>query len=405
MAQWWAVSIRCQCALGLPANLVSPVQVPHTTLSALLSAVGDPDWRVREWVAVQMSTPTMGDVTGSGRLELQTLVRTQLFAPTAPSADAEILTTRLLDLWEHLRARLRADSHPFVRDAAATIAAFDPRTREPVFDLAARNAVLDTAAANVTSTLRAGIPPGSVSDLPLAYRNELTVHPSRDLVVPGSLLADPICRVRRQAVLRVDPPGVPEELVATLRRDPCEEVLWWVHQLYTADADQVPEHWNVPDRRDQPRTGEPVTTPGRWTVDVPGVELWVRLPDGVSPTAMGVRVLHRRDGSRWVREKDPVQMMALYGPPRRCRHCTSTSPEHTLWADPYDPGDGYHQSNVHLLTCQECPGRPDVLSVPVVRWSGTQWCYATTGTPVNPPDYLADRAVTVANTLPPVGVK
>ena len=387
---------RCQCALVVPPPVVSPAQLPMATLRGLMAGAHAPEWQVREWVAWTMARGDVGDFSGGGRHELQDLVGAYQFGTERDVQPGGSSGADLLFMWERIRDALINDTHHLVSDMATVIPGFDLDTGLAVADPRARRRIVDARQSAADVALPVGVRASEIAQLGFLYRDRWGPK-----LQPYALLADPICALRSTAVLGVDPTKVGLDVVSSLRRDPCEWVRWRAHPVFTVDPDLIPDMWANPETGDQIRAGEPPSAGPRWTADVPGDGVWVRLPDHVgAPYSRGQHVVARMDGSRWVRDRLIVPLMAFYGPPRPCRYCANPGAlESTLWQDNYDPDSLSLPS--YELTCTDCPGRTRPhFDLAVAVWDGNVWCRSGGGGPIAGPAYLEGLATEVVNVLP-----
>jgi hypothetical protein len=114
--------------------------------------------------------------------------------------------------WEELLLDLEVDPHEHVRAAVHRIL----ETRRDVLQEGAQSLATDLA------RVTAGATDQQVAGFPWATREQIAAGDAGP--VPGVLLDDPICLVRRTALGKVPPGAVSGERIARLRIDPCDSV-------------------------------------------------------------------------------------------------------------------------------------------------------------------------------------
>jgi hypothetical protein len=125
--------------------------------------------------------------------------------------------------WEELLLDLQVDPHEHVRAAVH-------RILSPGRDVLQEEAQsLATDLARVT----AGATDQQVAGLPWATREQIAAGHAGP--VPGVLLDDPICLVRRIALGKLPPGAVSDERIVRLRTDPCDSVRHWAVWTFGPD--------------------------------------------------------------------------------------------------------------------------------------------------------------------------
>ena len=208
------MGVACQC-WGPP----SPWWEPNSQLDRAVTWSRDPDWRIREWAA-GMAGPDWSEI-----------LRRRAGQARHPGEGATAAR------WEELLLDLQVDPHEHVRAAVHRILGTGQNALQE--EAQALAADLDRVTAGATDQ--------QVTGFPWATREQIAAGHAGP--VPGVLLDDPICLVRRTALYKVPPGDVSAERIERLRIDPCDSVRHWAVWTFGPDPRRPVSDLNLDERQ------------------------------------------------------------------------------------------------------------------------------------------------------------